>query len=278
MKVYISVDIEGMSNIVATSQIISPDGLGSVRETREIVTREVNASVEGAFAGGATEVVINENHSGMEIIPDLLDRRAVLLMGKGKFFETVHGIEGFDTLFLVGIHPMMGTIDGVLDHTWMPKVFTEFRVNGKALGEIGLNALFAGHYGIPTSLVTGDKAACMEAAELLGEVETVSVKEGCGRFAAYCPHPEINMQNLRDGAERAVKDLSRFRPLEMDRPYKLEWDFLTQQQAQNVCLIPGAQRNSPRTVTIEAPDFYEGMRTFNLVSIVSASGSDPTMG
>jgi D-amino peptidase len=278
MKVYISVDIEGISNIVASYQIVSADGGGSIQETREVATREVNASIEGACAAGATEVVVNENHSGAEMIPELLDKRAVLLSGQGKFLETAHGIEGFDTLFLVGIHPRMGSPDGVLEHTWIPKVFREFRVNDKPIGEIGLNALMAGHYDVPTSLVTGCKVACEEAIDLLTEVETVAVKEGVGRYAAYCPHPKLNREKVRQGAEQAVKDLSRFRPLKMDTPYRLEWDFCNQQQAMRVCLIQGAERLSPRTVRFEVPDFYEGMKLFSVVSIVGDSATDPTMG
>ena len=166
MKVYISVDMEGISNVVMTYQLFPKNSERAMQEIREIVTREVNAGIEGAFEGGASEVLVNENHTGKEIDPELLDKRAILLSGKPKLFMTAEGIEKYDTLFLIGIHPRAGYRNGVMDHTWNPKEISELRVNGKPMGEIGLNALFAGHYGIPVSLVTGDGAACEEALDL----------------------------------------------------------------------------------------------------------------
>ena len=277
MKIYISVDMEGVSNVVMPYQWHADDA-GSYSEIKELATREVNAAIEGAARAGATEFIVNENHSGKEIIPELLDKRALLLSGQGKGLETVHGIEKCDALFLTGIHPRMGVRDGVCDHTWMPKVFYEFRVNDMPLGEIGLNALVAGHFDVPTTLVTGCKAACEEAIDLLGKVETVAVKEGVGRYAAYCPHPEINRQKICEAAERAVKNHRQFKPCEMKTPYRLEWDLLTQQQANEAERITEVKRLGARRIAVEVGNFLDGMRLFNLVSMATASGSDPVMG
>jgi D-amino peptidase len=277
MRVYISVDMEGVSNVVMPYQWHANDA-GSYPEIKELATREVNSAIEGAAKGGATEFIVNENHSGKEMIPELLDKRAVLLSGQGKCLETVHGIERTDALFLTGIHPRMGVQDGVCDHTWMPKVFYEFRVNDKPVGEIGLNALVAGHFDIPTTLVTGCKAACEEAIDLLGEVETVAVKEGVGRYAAFCPHPEINREKIREAAERAVTNHKQFKACKMETPYRLEWDLLTQQQANEAERITEVQRMAARRIGVSVDNFEDGMRLFNLVSVVTASGSDPVMG
>lgn len=278
MKVYISVDMDGVSNVVMMYQLFPEGGLTAIQEIREIVTREVNAAIEGAFQGGATEVLVNENHTGKEIIPQLLDKRAIFLSGKPKYFMTVEGIENYDTLFLMGIHARMGTRNGVMDHTWNNRSISEFRVNGKALGETGLNALFAAHYNIPVSLVTGDKAVCDEAIDLFGDVETVAVKEGTGRFAAYCPHPDINMERIREAAKRAIETHDRFKPLDFAKPMRMEFDFFNQQQAMMVELIPGSEHLSDRSVAFTVDNFYEGMRIFCLSSMVSEAGTDPILG
>lgn len=275
MKVYISVDMEGVSNVVMSYQLFPQRQERALDEVREAVTREVNAAVEGAFKAGATKVLVNENHSGREIIPSLLDRRALLLSGKPKFMMTAEGIEDYDTLFLIGIHARAGTADGVMDHTWNPKELSEFRVNGRPIGEIGLNALYAAHYGIPVSLVTGDRAACDEAVELLGDVETVAVKAGSGRFAAYCPHPELNYDLIRLAAQRALERHPAFRPLKFHAPMALEFDYFTQQQAMLVSLVPGARRTGPRTVRFEVGDFAEGMRIFCLCGCLCGGATDP---
>lgn len=274
MKVYISVDMEGISNVVMTYQLFPKNDEISKYGIRRIATKEVNAAIEGAFQGGASEVLVNENHSGKEIIPELLDKRAVLLTGKPKYLMTAEGIEGYNTLFLIGIHSMMGTTDGVMDHTWTPKAFSEFRVNGKPMGEIGLNALIAGYYNIPVSLVTGDNAACDEATNLLGNIETVAVKTGAGRFAAYCPHPEVNRKKIRSAAQRAIKNNYLYKPLKEKTPIKMEFDFFTQQQAMLVKLIPGAERLSSRTVAFTVNNFYDGMKIFILCGNACLRGID----
>ncbi len=274
MKVYISVDMEGISSVVMTYQLFPKNEETAMREIREIVTREVNASIEGAFEGGATEVVVNENHTGREIIPELLDKRAINLTGKPKYLMTVEGIKEYDTLFLVGIHPMSGTQDGVMDHTWIPQAFSSFRVNGKAIGEIGLNALLAGHYNIPVSLVTGDQAACDEAQELLGTVETVAVKQGAGRFAAYCVHPEVTREQVREAAKLAISNHDRFKPLQFETPMQMELDLFNQHQAMLISLLPGASRISPRTVAFTVDNFYEGMKLFIVCGIIATTAID----
>ena len=56
---------------------------------RQLMTEEVNAAIAGAFAGGATSVVVNDSHGPMvNLLPELLDPRAELLLfprGKTKF-------------------------------------------------------------------------------------------------------------------------------------------------------------------------------------------------
>lgn len=275
MKVYICMDMEGISNVVTSYQLMPNGSSPSVQEIREIATREVNAAVEGAFEGGATEVLVNENHSGGEIIPELLDHRAYLFAGKPKRLMTAEALEDYDVQFLIGLHARMGSADGVLDHTWCPKTIANFYVNGKPTGEIGLNALYAAEFGIPTALVTGCEAACAEAKNLLGNIETVIVKKGYGRFAAICPHPEVNRKRIRAAAANALRNIEQIIPLTMKKPMRLEFDFFTSQQALMCTLIQGCERVSDRTVRFQVPNFKEGIRVYMLTAIVHNAGTDP---
>ena len=50
----------------------------------------------------------------------------------------------------------------------------------------------------------GDRAVTEEARTLLGEIETVAVKDGVTRSAAQCLHPEVAQERIRQAAERAV--------------------------------------------------------------------------
>lgn len=117
MKVYICMDMEGISDVVTSYQLMPNGSSPALQEIREIATREVNAAVQGAFEGGATEVLVNENHWGGEIIPELLDHRAHLFAGKPKRLMTAEALEDYDVQFLIGLHARMGSADGVLDRT-----------------------------------------------------------------------------------------------------------------------------------------------------------------
>ena len=62
MKVYISVDMEGMAGAVVGDHM---GGSGDYERFRHIMTAEANAAVEGALAAGASEVVVNDSHGPM---------------------------------------------------------------------------------------------------------------------------------------------------------------------------------------------------------------------
>ncbi len=60
LKIYISVDIEGVVGVVS-DQHMGPSGF-EYAKAREWMTGEVNAAIEGARAAGATEIVISDSH------------------------------------------------------------------------------------------------------------------------------------------------------------------------------------------------------------------------
>jgi D-amino peptidase len=133
-------------------------------------------------------------------------------------------------------------------------------VNGVVIGEIGYNALLAGHYGVPIALVTSDDRGVAEARALLGDVEGVIVKWGRSRYAARCLHPEAARQAVREGAARAVHEAHRFQPFSLGTPVKFEIDFTRAVQADRVCIVPPLVREGPRTVSITTDTFEEAVR------------------
>lgn len=188
MRVYISCDIEGISGLTKVD-FMYPDNLDM--EKRQLVTQDVNAAIiEGALAAGAETVFANDTHPPERTILIEQLHPAAQLIANGMSFFTLQDIDqSFDALFLVGLHSKPGTYRGFLDHAWDPKVIMEVHVNRMSVGEIGLNAVAAGHFGVPTVLVTGDRAACEEAEALLGQVETVVTKENISRYQARA-HPQ----------------------------------------------------------------------------------------
>src|SRR5207302_4518436 len=77
VEVFVSIDMEGVAGIAHIRQVMR--GTDDYPAARQLMTREANAAVAGAFAGGATRVVVNDSHGDMtNLLPDELDPRAEL--------------------------------------------------------------------------------------------------------------------------------------------------------------------------------------------------------
>jgi D-amino peptidase len=190
--------------------------------------------------------------------------------------QTLSGLDSsFDCVFMIGIHAAAGTEGAVLDHTWTTKCVQGLRVNGVTIGELGLNALLAGYYNVPVSLVTGDQAVAQEAKELLGDVECAIVKIGLDRYAARCMHPSKARQAIEEAAERSVREIERFNPLKMDEPMVMELDYANSAFATFASWIPTARRTAARTVAFDIPNFYVGFRTFLAAAALPIRYDDP---
>jgi D-amino peptidase len=255
MRVYISVDMEGVAGVVHSDQCRR--GAGGYDEACDLMTAEGNAAALGAFAGGASEVLLNDSHGDMRNLRlERLDPRVQILSGNLKQFSMAEGLETgrFDLAFFVGYHGGAGTQNSILDHTYRSTVVSEIRVNGRACNEAALNALVAGHGGAAVALVTGDENACKQCKEQLCGIDTVTVKWAVGRLAARSLHPQEARARIRDAAERAVREADRFQPFAMDPPYRLEMDVVSTSMADAIGLMPGVLRPAPRTLTYEAPD------------------------
>jgi D-amino peptidase len=274
MKIYLSVDLEGITGVVGSYQILQ--STGALPEIRELVTADVNAAGAGARQAGAEEFWVNENHSGRDLLPDKFPPDVELLLGKPKPLQTLEGLDStFDAVFLIGMHARAGTEAAVLDHTWTTKCVQGFRVNGVEMGELGLNALLAGHFDVPVALVSGDLAVSREAAELLGDVECAVVKYGFDRYSARCLPAAKAQKEIREAAARAVQHINRFKPLKLKPPLRLELDYADTAFATRACWIPGATRLGPRSVAFQAGDFLEGMKTFLAAVTLPATVRDP---
>nr|MBA2626576.1 M55 family metallopeptidase [Gemmatimonadales bacterium] len=207
MRVYISVDMEGVAGIAHENQTDPTDPRCAAEYARScrLMTGEANAAIEGALAAGATAVCVNDGHWLMRnLIADELHEACELISGGPKPFSMVEAVDGgFDAAMFIGYHARAGTANATIDHTYTDRVY-EVRVNGTPFGEVGLNAALAGSFGVPVALVSGDAALATEVTELLGhDVETVVVKHAIGRFAARSVAPAVARRRIHDGARRA---------------------------------------------------------------------------
>ena len=264
MRVYISVDMEGVAGVVHEDQTdpTDPRHAGEYNRFRRLMTAEANAAVEGALAAGAEGVLVNDSHwLMMNILAEELHPAAELLSGGPKARSMVEAIEGgFDAALFVGYHARAGTGHAVIDHTYTSRVY-EARLNGRPVGELAINAALAGTYDVPVALVSGDQALAAEARELLGSsVETVVVKHAVGRFAARSVAPSEACRRIREGTTAALR-----RPhpaFRVPAPIRLEVDFALTQMADMAELVPGSARTAGRTVTFTHDDYREVFRAW----------------
>ena len=264
MRVYISVDMEGIAGVVHEDQTdpIDPRHAGEYNRFRRLMTSEANAAVEGALAAGATRILVNDSHWLMRnLLAEELHPAAELLSGGPKLRSMVEGVDlGFDAAMFVGYHAMAGAVHAVIDHTYTGIVH-QVRLNGLPAGELAINAALAGTHGVPVALVSGDQALAAEAKALLGAgVEAVIVKHAVGRFAARSVAPAESCRRIREGATAALRRTHR--PFVLTPPVKLEVEFALTQMADMAELVPGSVRTGGRTIEYVHEDFWEVFRAW----------------
>jgi len=256
MKVYIMTDLEGATGVAGNWGDFNPGGKEH-ESARKLLTNDVNAAINGAVKGGAEDIVVLDGHgAAFSIILEDLDPRAQLIRGR-RTMELEGLDESFDLMFAVGAHSMAGTPDGLLTHTLSHEGIDNIWLNGQLVGEIGLWAALGGRYGVPLGLVTGDLAAVREAKALLGEIETVAVKEATSRFAARCLHPKVTWEMISEAAEKAVTRVEKFRPYKLEPPIELRVEYHNSESAERAARRKGVIRVDGRTVSCRGDDILE---------------------
>lgn len=263
MRVYISADMEGISGVVHAAQ--TEPGAREYDRACALMVGDVNAAVEGAFEGGASYVLVNDSHWNMRNLHiEDLHPRAELISGSPKPFSMVQGLDqGFDRAMCVGYHGMAGSTPATIDHTYTEDSIYRVTMNGVVVGELGINALFAGHFGVPVALVTGDQTICAEARALLGEVTTVQVKEALSRSAARCLPLEESRRLIREGARAATA--IRPAPLRPASPVTMLVEFMKSSQADMAALTPSAERVGARAVQFTHDSYVEVYRAYRVM-------------
>ena len=237
MTIFIETDLEGISG-VGTIAMAADGG----RCARERLMADTNAAVRGAFAGGADRVFVLDGHGGGgNFIPELLDPRAEIAGSEAVPLS--------DACFLIGAHAMAGTQNAFLDHTQSSVSWHDYRINGRPFGELGQLAAFAGAFGIPLVMVSGDFAACAEARCQCGNLETAAVKTAEGRNRAVCLPEKEAEAAIYEAARRAVGRIGEIKPFRILLPAVIEVEYNRTDYADAVMEYrTDAERTAPRTV------------------------------
>ncbi|MCE5345155.1 MAG: M55 family metallopeptidase [Bacteroidales bacterium] len=227
IKIYVETDLEGVSGVYKFTQTREKDTPLNIQAC-EYFMGDLAAVVRGLRDGGATEIIVSDGHGNQAMIPHLMEPGAKYITGKPRTSGDGWRLdESFSGVVMFGYHAMMGTPDGVLNHTQNSKAENRYWYNGVESGEIVQTALQAGYYHVPAILVTGDVATCREATKFLGpEVITVATKQGISREAAVLYPFEETRKALYEGAKKAIAAIPKCKPFYMQTPIKVKLEYL----------------------------------------------------
>jgi D-amino peptidase len=200
-KVYISVDMEGISGVSGDDQL-SPGGAEYGR-SRRLMVEDANAAIRGALAAGATDILVNDSHGGQRnLLPEDLHPKARLISHSFKRHGMMEGLdESFDAVIYVGYHAKAETPAGLFAHTGSG-VVRDLEINGRSVGEGGLNSALAAWYGVPVVLVTGDDVAIRQVQDTAQGARGVEVKRAINVRAVELKP----LEKAREEIERAARE------------------------------------------------------------------------
>ena len=254
LKVFISVDMEGITGVVQPAQL-GPAGF-EYEHFREIMTNEVKAAIDGAKSAGATEFIVCDSHgNGQNILIDQLPDDVRIVRGFPRPLEMMQGIDAtFAAVVFIGYHGSEFSVDAVRGHTVSSVKLLGVRLNGMEVTEGIMNAGIAGQFGVPVVFVSGDRVAVEQLKAVAPWVEGAIVKEGYGYHSAITVTPARGREMIREGVARAIRNRSSAKPYKVATPVQLDLGFKLTIDAERAAYVPGLTRIDAHHVRGTFPD------------------------
>ena len=248
MRVYISADMEGVAGVVGKQQL-TPQGF-EFQQFREFMTAEVNAAIEGAREEGATEIVVSDSHgTGLNLLMDALPQDIQLVRSWPRPLSMMQGIdESFSAAIFLGYHSSVANTEGVAAHTVSSASLSSVKINGTEMSEGGINALIAGHFGVPVVMMSGDDAAVREVSDMLGPIEGAVVKWQCSHSAARTLMPEAAQALIKKKVRAGLQRRQELEPFHIDGVLALDLGFRNDKSAELLAYLPNVERIDNHTV------------------------------
>ena len=257
LKIYISADMEGVVGVVTNEQL-GPQGF-EYQRFREFMTQEVNAAIEGALAGGATEIVVSDSHgNGQNLLIEKLPKNVLLVRAWPRPLAMMEGIDSsFAGAIFTGYHSATSSMAGVRAHTLSSARLADVKLNNSSVSEAGINAAIAGHFNVPVIMISGDDVVVQETRALLGDIEGAVVKWALGFHSAKTITPEASYQLIREKARRAVERLNAFKPYKLTTPITLEVRFKNYRPSEVLSYLSIVQRPDSHSIRFVGKDMIE---------------------
>jgi D-amino peptidase len=257
LKVYISVDMEGIAGVVTADQL-SPAGFEYAR-ARELMTGEALAAVAAAKEAGATAIVVSDSHGNGESL--LIERFPADVRIVRSWPRPLAMMEGIDSTFsaaiFVGYHASTTNVAGVRAHTFSSANYAAVELNGVAMPEAGVNAAIAGYFGVPIVAITGDDRAVAEAQGLIGPMEGAVVKRAISFHSAETMTPDAAQALIKEKVRAGLAKRASLKPYVVKVPVRLDLTFKNYTPAEMLSYLPGIQRTTSHAVRFTGRDIVE---------------------
>jgi D-amino peptidase len=262
-KIYISVDMEGISGISGGDQV-SASGAEYGR-SRKLMAEDLNAAIRGALEAGATDILVNDSHGGQRnLLPEDIHPSARLISHSFKRHGMMEGLDdSFDGVIFIGYHAKAGAPRGLFAHTGSD-VVRDLQINGHSVGEGGMNAALAAWYGVPVLMVSGDDVAVAEVKESAPGAVGVVVKRAINTRAVELVPLQRARQEIQRAARESVgapKDIAPQRT----GPYRVQMRFANLAFPEVLSALKEVELIGPDTVAFSRetmPDAYRLIRVF----------------
>ena len=271
MKVFVSVDMEGMPYVVIPGHLSLKGALYS--EARQIATKVTLIVAEELHNNGADEIVIADSHGPMvNLMTDNLPDYVELIRGYPRPTSMVSGIEGCDAALFLGYHGKAGTMRSIFDHTYSGLSVSRLEINRIEASEFLLNAYSSGDLKVPVILVAGDYQLLEDDVKKYAPwVEAVALKRSLNRGSARSFGMGRIEKDLRAGVKRALANLreQKAKLLIAERPVKMRVTFQSTYFADAAELLPIIKRTDGLNVEFAAGNMIEAYKVFEFLCLAS---------
>ena len=230
---------------------------------QELLVADINAVVDGLFAGGATEVHIVDGHGSgnpePDVRADLLDPRASQIL-RDEPFDTYFDMPEssmYDAVVVVGMHAKTGS-GGFASHTFTLGI--EFQINGHPITETELVGLSWGRVGVPVVFASGDDRLGNDL-ETMPWIQYVTVKTATSAMTADLRPVAEARADLTAGARQAVENLTSAKVMRVSTPVHATLRAVPPASLRSLEGFPGIDYsdNSVSFIAADLREAYDGL-------------------
>jgi D-amino peptidase len=253
--VFLITDAEGVAGVCRQDQTDPKDP-----EMRQLLTGEINAAVDGLYAGGADDVIVWDGHDGSQTLSALtIHPRSKLIIGDLGVTMTLE--RHYAAVGFIGQHARANSKGGIMAHSYSSLGIQTMLMNGKPVGEVETRAALAGAFNVPVIFLSGDKAAADDLHAVVPDAETAVVKEGFANYVCQTLSAPAAQNLIRDRAQRAMQRVNEIKPYKIEGPVTIQIEYTTRNAlGVDANLRPGAEIIDARTIRYSGKDFIEAWK------------------